>query len=303
MTKETTAIDKAKKMIISSEQAFAAVLPKNFDVKKFIATFCLEVQKNEKLALCDNLIEVGRDVANFGLIIGGLANQAYLVPFQNYKTKRYTAKLIIGYRGYITKLEEAGYTVETEIVTEQEIENGFFQEIRGSETKIIHNPIRKGIRTRENIALAYCIIKGSNTPPVVSVLSKEEIEEMAKTTEWINGKKQTRLSDVWLNDERVTDYGQQCLKTVIRNCVKRVNLKIANEMSAYEGEKQEELIKEIVSQSKTALLESIKFEDGEPLVKEKPAIEVQEDIGKILNEQLDLETSIKTAEKQGGLNV
>lgn len=48
-------------------------------------------------------------------------------------------------------------------------------------------------------------------------------------------------------------------------------------------------------QSKTALLESIKFEDGEPLVKEKPVIEAQEKAGEFFPE---LET-----ENQGGLNV
>lgn len=258
MTKELSTIDKTKQLIMNSEKAFKAVLPENFNVQKFIATFCLEVQKNPNLAECTNLIEVARDVASFGLIIGGLANQAYLIPYQNWKTKQYSAQLIVGYKGYITKLEEAGYTVEAEIVTNAEVDSGCFQEIRGSESKIIHNPIRKGIRDRENIALAYCIIKGKDTAPVISVLSKEEIEEIAKTDKWVegaNGKKtkEKGLSNVWLNEDRKTDFGQQCIKTVIRNCVKKVNLRIANEMSAYEGQVQAEAIKDITPlQSKTA---------------------------------------------------
>lgn len=257
MTKELSIIDQAKKLIINNEKAFQAVLPKNFDVQKFIATFCLEVQKNDKLAQCTNLIEVARDVANFGLIIGGLANQAYLIPYWNSKKNCYVAQLIIGYRGYITKLEEAGYSVEVEIVTNEEVNTGCFQEIRGSKTEIIHRPIRKGIRDRENIALAYCIIKSSNGSQVISVLSKEEIEEMGKTEKWTgskkegNLKKERGLSDVWLNDDRTTDFGQQCMKTVIRNCAKKTNLRIANEMSAYEGQRDVEIMKD-VSPSKTA---------------------------------------------------
>jgi phage RecT family recombinase len=285
MTKELSIIDQAKSLIIKSEKAFEAVLPKSFDVQKFIATFCLEVQKNEKLARCTNLIEVGRDVANFGLVVGGLANQAYLIPFDKKKnidgkwTTETTAQLIIGYRGYITKLEEAGYTVEAEIVTNEEIDKGFFEEIRGSETKIIHRPIRKGIRNRENIALAYCVIKGNNTPPVISVLSKEEIEEMAKTDKWVEGQngkkvKERGLSNVWLNEDRITDFGQQCIKTVIRNTVKKVNLRIANEMSAYEGQRDAEIMKDITPpQSKTAAAHSLPNSIDEAF---KPTIEQEE---------------------------
>lgn len=262
MSKEISIIDQAKKLIINSEKAFEAVLPKNFDVQKFIATFCLEVQKNPKLAQCDNLIEVARDVANFGLIIGGLAQQSHLIPFEKKKkvgnewvTESTKAQLIIGYRGYIAKLEEAGYTVEAEIVTEEEVNSGCFQEVRGSEPKIIHNPIRKGIRTRENIALAYCIIKGKDTNPVISVLSKEEMEEIGKTEKWNSDtkKKERSLSNVWLGEQRSTDTGQQYIKTVIRNAVKRVNLRIANEMSAYEGQRDAEIMRDITpSVSKTA---------------------------------------------------
>ncbi len=60
-------------------------------------------------------------------------------------------------------------------------------------------------------------------------------------------------------------------------------------------EMEGESVVDVTPQSKTALLESIKFEDGEPLVKEKPAIEAQEKAGEFFPE---LET-----ENQGGLNV
>lgn len=237
-----------KKDIFASKNYFESVLPKNFDVNKFMATLSLEVQKNEKLGQCTNLIEVAKDVASFGLIIGGLAGQSYLIPFnEKYKDgnswkSRMVAKLIIGYKGYITKLEEAGYFVEAEIVTKEEVEQGCFKEIRGSQTQILHTPIRKGIRTNENIALAYCVIRHKENPPVVAVLSKEEIEEMAKTEQYIDGKRVRGLGNVWQGKQRATDYGQMCIKTVIRNAVKKVNLQIANEMSAYEGTRDSEIV-------------------------------------------------------------
>lgn len=275
MTKELSTLEQTKKQIFSAEKAIKAVLPKNFDVNKFMATLWLEVQKNPELAKCDNLLEIAKDVASFGLIIGGAAHQAYLIPYNkkfkdgnNWKSKM-IAQLIIGYKGYITKLEEAGYAIEVELVTKKEVEEGRFEEIRGSETKIMHRPIREGIRDRDNIALAYCIIKGNGSSPVISVLSKEEIEEMAKTDQYNTATKQKekKLGNVWTQNQRLTDYGQMCIKTLIRNCVKKVNLRIANEMSAYEGEKEKEII-DITPISKTANLESMTFDNGKSLVEE-----------------------------------
>lgn len=234
-----------KEQIFKNQKQFEAVLPSNFDVKKFMGTLFLEVQKNPELGKCVNLLDVAKDVASFGLIVGGLANQAYLIPYTNYRTKITTAQLIIGYKGYVAKLEEAGYSIEVELVTKEELDQNRFQEIRGSEPKIIHSPIRTGVRIRENIALAYCILT-KDGKQTITVLSKEEIEEIAKTEKWIeeNGKKsKTRgLGNVWESNQRTTDYGQMCIKTVIRNCVKKVNLRIANEMSTYEGKRDEQLI-------------------------------------------------------------
>lgn len=247
-------IAEIKTELFKSKRAFEAVLPSNFDVDKFMATTFLEIQKNPNLANCTNLIDIAKDVASFGLIIGGLAGQSYLIPYQNYKTKKWTAQLIIGYKGYVAKLEEAGYSIECEIVTKEEIEKGLFQEIRGSNPQIIHNPIRTGIRDKDNIALAYCILskEGKQT---FCVISKEEIEEMAKTEKWITGadgkkSKERGLGNVWESKQRTTDFGQMCLKTVIRNAVKKVNLRIANEMSSYEG-KRDEVIIDVTPQIQT----------------------------------------------------
>jgi phage RecT family recombinase len=256
-------VDTLKKEIFSpkTESGFKALLPKTFDVKQFSASLWLEIQNNPKLIECDNIIELARDAANFGLLPNGLAGQCYFILYKN------KAKLIIGYKGYVTKLEEAGYSIEMELVTNEEVEQGMFQELRGSETKIIHNPIRRGIRTRENIALGYIILKKNGLNDVVSVLSKEEIEEMAKTEKWVNGKKERQLQNVWTENVRETDFGQMCLKTLVRNVAKKINLKIANEMSAYEGKRDQAMINVTpASPSKTANIPTnIDFTQQKPI--------------------------------------
>ena len=109
MTNELSLLDLTKKQIFSAEKSLSAVLPKNFDVTKFMATLWMEVQKTPKLAECENLLEIARDVATFGLIVGGQAQQAYLIPFKkNYKEgtackSKMIAQLIVGYKGYISK--------------------------------------------------------------------------------------------------------------------------------------------------------------------------------------------------------
>ena len=77
-----------------------------------------------------------------------------------------------------------------------------------------------------------------------------------------------------------------CIKTVIRNCVKKVNLRIANEMSAYEGEKEKEMVD--ITPSKTANIESLKFENGGSVGKLTP-----EEIAEI--EKEEKEQNDKTA--------
>lgn len=253
-------IDQFKVQIYGKESGkiFEALLPKHFDVEQFKASLFLEVKNNHKLLQCDNIIDLARDCANFGLLPNGLAGQCYFIPFGN------KAKLIIGYKGYVTKLEQAGYTIECELVTKEEIEQGRFEEVRGSEIKIIHKPLRNCIRTRETIALAYAIVRKQGLAPVISVLSKEEIEEMAKTEKWIGSKKTNdlrkirALGNVWTQNQRSTDFGQMCIKTVIRNVAKKVDLAIANEMSSYEGKRDEEVMKDVTPTARNFFEEKMK---------------------------------------------
>lgn len=271
-----TELTKIKKEISKLSKNFSAVLPNNINVDKFMATLWLEVQKNPKLAECENLLQVAKDVATFGLILGEATQQAYILPFSknvkegNVWIKKPVAKLIIGYKGYIAKLEEAGYSIETELVTKRELEEGRFIERRGSVTEIVHEPIREGIRSKDEIVLAYCILKKKDRASIISVLSREEIEEMSKTDSYNQSTKrmEKELGKVWTQNQRLTDFGQMCIKAVIRNVVKKANLMTTNEMSYYEGKRDEEFLKDVIP-SKTQNLESFQFENGESLQKEE----------------------------------
>ena len=87
MTKNTelTPLENLKREVFNPKvtKGFEALLPKNFDVQQFTASLWLEIQNNSKLQACDNIIDLARDCANFGLLPNGLAGQCYFIPYKN----------------------------------------------------------------------------------------------------------------------------------------------------------------------------------------------------------------------------
>lgn len=228
-------IENAKKTLRAHKKVFEMLLPETY--QSFMLTLFLAIEKDKtgKIAQCPNLLEVAKKIASWGLIVGEEAGQAYLIPYYDTKEKKYYLNLQIGYKGYVAKLNEQGFFIEADTVTNEEINKGCFQEIRGTNPQIIHTPIRNSMRTRENINLGYCVISKHGVPPTISTMSKEEIEEVAKTDFYDKslGKKVRRLSPVWQSKERKTDYNEMCKKTVIKNCAKRVNCAVVSEIANY----------------------------------------------------------------------
>ena len=228
--------------IQKNETAFKNLLPKNFNVEKFKSALMIEIGNNPNLAKCNNFIQIVKDVASFGLMPSKLSGQAYIAPYYSKKKGCYEAQLMIGYKGYVVKLEEAGYTIEVELVTHQEVAEDRYREVRGTSTEIYHAPIRSGIRKEANIASAYAIARKKGVDPVITSFSIEEIKEKAKSDKWIkdvNGKstKVKELQNVWVSTDRSTDFGEMVKKTLIRDLAKKVNCTSANEMSSYEAKR------------------------------------------------------------------
>lgn len=204
-------------------------------VKKAISAVTLEVARSPELQKCsrDSILQAIIDSANFGLIPNKLSGHAYLIPYKGVCT------LQIGFKGYIDKFDEVGWSVECEAVTLKEIELGLFKEIRGTTTMLEHRPCRDQIQTEENIALVYAIAKKAGREPIVEVMSLATIMEVAKTQVWKDGKRTMGLKGVWTAGDRDTDFAEMCKKTVIRRLGKRTPIKVVNEMSSYEGTRDE----------------------------------------------------------------
>ncbi len=205
--------------------------------KKAINAVLMLVAKDENLRNCskESILQAIIDAANFGLIPNKLSGHAYLIPYKG------EASLQIGYKGYVKKFDEEGWTVEVEAVTKQEIEQGYFKEVRGTTTLIEHYPMRDTIQTSENIAICYAIAKKLGREPIVAVMSIDTILEAAKTqVGWVKGQKGVKemgLKGVWVSEDRETDFAEMCKKTVIRRLAKNCPIEVVNMMSAYEGER------------------------------------------------------------------
>lgn len=252
-------------------ERFARAYQDNEVALKALSTIALECSKNDLLANCSkiSLLQSGLDAANLGLIPNRLTGHAYLIPYKN--KKDYEAQLQIGYRGYVAKYEEAGYSVEAELVTNEEIENGRFEEERGTHSKIIHKPIRKGIRNETNIALGYAIARKEGREPLFIVMSLEEIVESAKTLKWDDSlkKKVPSLGNVWKSEDRETDFGQMCKKTLLKRLSSIVPIASVSAMANYEFERDNTSAPapEVKAPKKDIVQDEL---EGEKLINQKP---------------------------------
>jgi len=230
-------------------QRLQQALPRHINIEEFTSNLFLEIHNNTLLQQCSflSLLKVAIDAANFGLIPNSKRGHVWLIPYKNYdkvsKTYIYEAQLQIGYKGYIKKLYDNGIIIESEVVTHEEIKENRFEEIRGSNQSLIHRPIRKGIRQKEEIALAYSIAQITEKRKIMEVMSIDEILEAAKTDMYNKetNKKQKVLRGVW-NSDRLTDFIEMVKKTTIRRLAKRCPVDIAQKMVSYEIEQENKII-------------------------------------------------------------
>lgn len=241
-------------------------LGKKGNAEEFLSNVLMEIAKNSKLQDCtvDSVLQCIIDSANLNLTPNKQLGHAYLIPYENsYQEngqwkKRMECQLQIGYKGYIKKFGEFNMNVEVELVTKGEVETGMFEEIRGSESYIKHRPIRKGLRTEDNIELAYAIGKCEGRKDIIVVMSLEEIMESAKSKAYDKEERKmvNKLKGAWVNNERETDFGEMCKKTLIRRLSKLTDIDVVNYMSSYEGERDEK-IKDITPKNNELLQQAL----------------------------------------------
>jgi len=151
--------------------AFKQALPKNKDAMKFIngVLFVVGTDKNGKLQNCSkkSIFQAAMKAAELRIDVD-VREHGYMIPYGN------EATLQIGYKYYVNKYTNS--KLVKNIVCDVVYKNDVFEEIKGTENKLIHKPDYEQERTDENIKLFYAHIELTNGMKFTEVISKQEID-------------------------------------------------------------------------------------------------------------------------------
>lgn len=176
-----------KDWINKSQGAIAKALPSTITPERFTRMATTAVTMNPDLGKCTPASFIGAmlQAAALGLEPNTALGQAYLIPYNNYKSGNKEAQFQIGYRGLIELAHRSGdfKSIEAHVV----YENDEFEYELGLEPKLKHKPAMKN---RGEIVWVYAVYKLQSGGYGFEVMSKEDINEhrkkysKAKTSPW-----------------------------------------------------------------------------------------------------------------------
>jgi recombination protein RecT len=143
---------------------FADVLGDLMPVERLIRTVLVSCERNEKLLNCNrqSLFNAAMSAAVLGLEVDGVTGQAFLIPYKD------RAQLVIGYKGYNTMGARSGLTIQGAVVREHD---KFLYQL-GTNGSVTHIPV---LGSGHRIVGAWAVAEANNRPPVISVLSIQDI--------------------------------------------------------------------------------------------------------------------------------
>lgn len=142
------------------EQALAGRMP----VERLMRTVLVSLERTPKLLQCgqQSILNAAMSAAVLGLEVDGVTGQAFLIPYGT------VAQLVIGYRGMNTIAARSGYTVTAGVVREGDD----FDWNLGTGAFAKH---KAKLGNNGRIVAAWAAAEAKNLPPIVAVLSIDEI--------------------------------------------------------------------------------------------------------------------------------
>lgn len=192
-------------------------ISKHLNADRAFMFMSVSVRNNPKLLECTPMSIVSSLVA---ISLSGLdvaSNEAYVVPYKNYKTGKTYAIPITSYRGdiknmYRFKVDSNTPLIKSIYVSEVK-EKDLFDVSGGSEVRIIHKPNYR--EERGEVFSYYAIAKLHTGGEVFSIMTKKEVEDYAdkysKSKDW----KTKKLTGPWS-----TEFDEMAKKTVIHKLKK-----------------------------------------------------------------------------------
>ena len=125
--------------------------------------------------------------AEIGLSPAEVTGEVSLIPFEvrdGNGGKKMTVKPMLGYKGVLKLILRSGKVlkVDTGLVYRDEIENGLFEFIDGTEQKIVHKPnFLVTHRSNADLVAIYAVAHLTNGEKAIKVMRKDEIVGIQKT--------------------------------------------------------------------------------------------------------------------------
>ncbi len=194
-----------------NKQQLMESLPKHVNPDRMLNIALGAVRTTPRLLDCElkSLFQKTMIAAQLGLELNTPLGHAYLVPFR--EKNIWNCQLIPGYRGFIELMGRAGYTIESQLV----FENDEYEMQRGLHPVLNHKPVRGD---RGKLVAAYAIARSKDTEPVWEWMWVEDINKVRDRV--LNRlPADHRKSHTW-----VTEYEGMARKTPIRHLSKFVRM-------------------------------------------------------------------------------
>lgn len=212
MTSQTTALTIKEKyervgdMVQKLEPELARALPKHITPERVARIALTSFRKNPKLLECTpaSLLGTVMEASQLGLMLDGIAGEAYPVPFKNRKTGKLECTLIPGYKGLLKMVYQSGFvkSISARVVHEKDR----FAYLFGTEERIEHLPSNEP-DPGPPVAF-YAVAHLLNGGFKIEVMNKYEVDRIRAMSRGKDG-------DAWTNY-----YDEMGKKTILRRLAK-----------------------------------------------------------------------------------
>lgn len=202
-----------------------AVMPKHMSSERLFQMAVSTINHDPKLGQCDivTILSCLMKCSALGLepsSVDGLG-RAYILPFNNRKTKRMEATFILGYKGMLDLARRSGEIAD--ISARAVYEGDEFDYEFGLDERCRHVP-RAEKRTPETLTHVYAVCHFKDGGHYLEVMTKAEVEAIRKRSK-------AKDSGPW-----VTDYEAMAKKTVVRRAFPYLPVSVEAQMGAASDE-------------------------------------------------------------------
>lgn len=199
-------------LLKSNRTSMLAALPRGLSltIDRLERTALTQVSKNPAIAACDpySIARAVLDAAHMGLEFGEL-KQCALVPYNNSKTGKKDAKLMVQWQGWLALLWRSGSIKQVQC--KAVYQGDLFEVEYGSETRIIHRPAFK----TKIPELYYAAAVLPNDEIMIEVMTEDQVKDHAKQY----AKGLDKNDSPWN-----TAFEEMAKKTVLRKLIKLLPL-------------------------------------------------------------------------------